>query len=720
MRIGRPRDRAEALGIAALGIAGIAALLQSIGLLAWPAQIMLFRLAGPPVMLVTALLNWHVASRATLPAVRRHWRLMAATAALVTASYISMLAFTVYWGTPRYPTHLPAVTALDVSAIVMAVIAVLAIPAAVPWSASRLRVGLDMATVLLASTVFLWHFCIGPDLQDHTTITQVLAMLALGAGALTAVFAAARVFLAGVAGIDRRAILTLAGAGLAEVATEALRWRVSDPNPRVHPALVCAALFRVCMVAYPVAQLRAQASEADHQRPERPRRPFSILPYTAIAATYALLIASLAKNMVGRTWVVLGGTIVLTGLVVARQIVALRDNAHLVIRLDDSLNRLGRMIAREQTLASASTTLLTQRSQQEIWRFAASTAMELMSDQPGVLAAVIVPASGASGSWRVASATGHRAESLPRSAFEPPRAFGLLIPRLRIGEVIEDFDFPQICGEDAGSGDADGRPPWPGYPASTTTLLPLMAGDQFFGVLIAVSAAALPGEVRESLNTLRIQVALALASAALAQEMTRRATLDPLTGLGNRTLLWDRLSQALASGPAPNGRRTALLLLDLDGFKEINDTFGHATGDEVLRLVSERLGRCCDSPMTTVVRLGGDEFVVLVERTAGVGPVSSLAERIIAAITLPMPVCGRMVSIGVSVGVALSGPDVHLPDDLLRHADTAMYVAKRRPGSGYTVQGSEILDMTESVVSPAVIPSRNGGTADAARERSGR
>ncbi|MDP9385931.1 MAG: EAL domain-containing protein [Actinomycetota bacterium] len=164
-----------------------------------------------------------------------------------------------------------------------------------------------------------------------------------------------------------------------------------------------------------------------------------------------------------------------------------------------------------------------------------------------------------------------------------------------------------------------------------------------------------------------------------AGQLTRLALHDPLTGLANRALVGDRLEQALARR---EDRRTAVLLLDLDNFKSINDVAGHAAGDEVLVEVARRL-RSCVRPGDTVARLGGDEFVVLLDEVDGPDDGAAVAARIQSMLETPVDVRGEPFDAAASIGIAVS----HVGDgrgasELLRDADTAMYAAKRS-GKGH-------------------------------------
>ena len=160
---------------------------------------------------------------------------------------------------------------------------------------------------------------------------------------------------------------------------------------------------------------------------------------------------------------------------------------------------------------------------------------------------------------------------------------------------------------------------------------------------------------------------------------------DPLTGLPNRVLFGERLDQAIAR-PLRRGRRVAVLFLDLDGFKLVNDTLGHEAGDGLLAAVGRRLGAAL-GPAHTVARFGGDEFAVLLEEATAAEAVA-VAERLIEALRPPFAVGGRETFVGASVGVARGGRD-RVPGAsaraLLREADVALYRAKAAGRGTYAV-----------------------------------
>ena len=162
---------------------------------------------------------------------------------------------------------------------------------------------------------------------------------------------------------------------------------------------------------------------------------------------------------------------------------------------------------------------------------------------------------------------------------------------------------------------------------------------------------------------------------ALTASLAERAVRDPLTGLANRALLEERL-RAVLTRDARNGSSTAVLFMDLDGFKAVNDNHGHAVGDLVLRTLAGRLASAV-RPSDTVARLGGDEFVVLVEGSTELG-LTALVSRLETSIMLPVPVGDLELRVGVSIGVAVSVGGEADPASLLGQADQRMYAEKRR------------------------------------------
>ena len=232
------------------------------------------------------------------------------------------------------------------------------------------------------------------------------------------------------------------------------------------------------------------------------------------------------------------------------------------------------------------------------------------------------------------------------------------------------------------------------FPVGTVCLSAGALAGNLLGVLVSLSSVALLVMTLFT-STLdgRMQGTLKVANVKLQtanDELKRRAFLDPLTGLPNRLLFEDRLVHALQRSERADSHisersaeKIAVLFIDLDGFKPVNDSLGHAAGDELLKETALRLrmvARDCD----TVARIGGDEFVLLMEDVANLADCASLACRLLEALARPLEIEGRQVAISGSIGIVVY-PDHGHRDKLVAHADAAMYAAKRAGGNTYAL-----------------------------------
>lgn len=221
-------------------------------------------------------------------------------------------------------------------------------------------------------------------------------------------------------------------------------------------------------------------------------------------------------------------------------------------------------------------------------------------------------------------------------------------------------------------------------PLAATLSVPIVASGDLLGFLQldALHEDGFDGESLERAELLGGTVAVLLHRRALERalhdERTKLEHLahhDPLTGLPNRTLLADRLERALARDRR-TAARTALLVIDLDAFKSVNDAFGHAAGDELLVTVAARLREALRDE-DTVARLGGDEFAVVASGLSGADAAATVAHKVLDALHDEVHVAGRAVRVGGSVGVAVAPDDAADAATLMRHADLAMYRVKR-------------------------------------------
>jgi diguanylate cyclase (GGDEF)-like protein/PAS domain S-box-containing protein len=182
----------------------------------------------------------------------------------------------------------------------------------------------------------------------------------------------------------------------------------------------------------------------------------------------------------------------------------------------------------------------------------------------------------------------------------------------------------------------------------------------------------------------------------LERRLAHQATHDALTGLPGRALLEDRIEQALARRRR-DGRRLAVLFVDLDDFKSLNDTLGHAAGDIALREVAARLERSVRES-DSAARLGGDEFGLLLDGVDGPDEAIAVAGRCIAALTQPLLIDGQELYATATIGIALDTDETGTSDHMLRHADAAMYHAKRQGKGRYALWAASALDAPTSLM----------------------
>jgi diguanylate cyclase (GGDEF)-like protein len=276
----------------------------------------------------------------------------------------------------------------------------------------------------------------------------------------------------------------------------------------------------------------------------------------------------------------------------------------------------------------------------------------------------------------------HPAERSPSSQAKS------LWERTALGQVIRDRS-RMIFEVAGGQGDAVERARLEGLGRKLMVLLPLVAHSEPVGVaeLTSTQRGSIDERRLALAGSLAFEAAMAIENGRLYQELHQRALHDPLTGLANRALFLDRVGHAIARlGRAP-GPFLAVLFIDLDDFKTVNDTLGHARGDRLLVLVAERLLAAVRT-VDTVARLGGDEFAVLLEDLRSEDEAHLAAERAANLLKAPFDLAGDSANVGASIGVALRTDDSTGTDTLLAEADAAMYEAKRA-GKGRVVSSRQ-------------------------------
>lgn len=283
---------------------------------------------------------------------------------------------------------------------------------------------------------------------------------------------------------------------------------------------------------------------------------------------------------------------------------------------------------------------------------------------------------------------GLRDDCEARLTFAYPAGSQTMLPAAAVElcvEVVRSGQ-PQLLG-----GTEDGGVCWLGVPLDSL--------QGVMGVLLLTSPEGGSGYSQQDLELLQFvsaQVAIAIERKRLYARLERAARYDALTGLGNRALLLERMQDALVRARR-SGQRLALLYLDLDGFKQVNDALGHATGDLLLQETARRL-RQAVRETDTVARIGGDEFVVLLEGIGRPARVQRVAAKVRDALSRPAAQVGLDLPIASSIGIALYPEDGETEAELLQQADAAMYAVKLRrsmrrtavPGTAEALGGPKI------------------------------
>ena len=227
-----------------------------------------------------------------------------------------------------------------------------------------------------------------------------------------------------------------------------------------------------------------------------------------------------------------------------------------------------------------------------------------------------------------------------------------------------------------------------------SVLIPLVVRGESIGLVELTSPDPRAFDARqvELAELLAGEAALTFDNARLHGEIKEQAFRDPLTGLANRSRFQERVDHALDRLRGRSPKHVAVLFIDLDHFKHVNDRFGHSAGDRLLQVVAQRVGASV-RPGDTAARLGGDEFAILLEDVEGREEAEVVTQRLLEMFGEPIPLGQSAPTIGASIGVAISGFGGETVDELLRNADIAMYAAKAAGRGQVVFFRAELLDL---------------------------
>jgi diguanylate cyclase (GGDEF)-like protein/PAS domain S-box-containing protein len=552
---------------------------------------------------------------------RRAWLLIGAAYALLAVSTVLWLAHDAALApAPRLGPLLERARALVLVSYLPLVAGLLTFPSPRTNRRERSRILLDWGVVVLGAWMFLWEVVLRRSARfTDASVAEGL----LHHGALVADFAVL-IVLVGV--LVRGALprvtpalrLLVAGRVIAVIAGAlSATSAFGDARPSVLSDVLWIVSLACDLLAASGWRLRLPAPGTSEDDERDLTSPGSALPYAFLAIGYGALLSSARPAWHSALGTALFTAVVLTAGVVARQLLALADIRRLT-------RERAAQDARFRSLVEHASDVITVVDHQLSVRFVSPSLRRVFGYAP--------------------------ASAPPLSALLHP----------------DDLD-PAVAMVRALMGAA------PGSSATEAWRVQHADGSWRHTETIATNLLADPTVAGVVLNTRDVTE-----RKRLEDELVHRALHDPLTGLANRVLLHDRAEQALARGlrSAREHQAVAVLLIDLDDFKKVNDSLGHGAGDMLLVAVSRRMlaaTRGCD----TVARLGGDEFAVLLEGMAEAEDAVRVAERILEAMRAPVHLEGKEVLVGTSIGIALA-IDGEGVDELLRNADVALYQAKAR------------------------------------------
>ncbi|HWI66536.1 MAG TPA: diguanylate cyclase, partial [Symbiobacteriaceae bacterium] len=564
-----------------------------------------------PVSLAAGAVALRAAGRPGLePGARRGWRLIG-------------LAFLTYWVGDLLWYYYEAILGVDPFPSVadlfylvqypLLLWGVLSLPVEKAGRSDWAKFWLDAATVLISGWVVTWFLVLGPTAEAGFGSLDRLLSVAYPVGDLLVFFGIVVII------YRRRDRSSFAARGLLALSLVLLflgdlaygRLSLAD---RYQAGGWPDSLWILGQYLTVVAgQYRFyQAPLADAEEREKGAALGTFLPYVSVALTYGLLLFTVRLNNTAEG--LLLGAVAVTVTVMARQVVVLRENAQLLTNRVELLDEIRRSEVRFRSLVQNSSDVIAVVEAGALIRYMSPSLRGVLGHSPEHM--VGLPLTGLL----------HPADVPGTLAALGEPGSGTIQCRLR---------------------HADGR--WLHAEATVNNLL---HDPDVCGIVLNLR------DVTER--------------KALEEQLTHQAFHDSLTDLANRALLRDRVQHAL-SHQQRRGEPVAVLFLDLDGFKTVNDSLGHAAGDELLMQVSRRLVGCVRGA-DTVARLGGDEFAVLMEG-AGAEAAAQVAERIAQVLSRSFTVMGKEVFVYGSTGIAISRGG-ESADDLLRNADVAMYTAK--------------------------------------------
>jgi diguanylate cyclase (GGDEF)-like protein/PAS domain S-box-containing protein len=484
-------------------------------------------------------------------------------------------------------------------------------------STGRWKLPLDAGMVLAGAGVALWYFALRDTAAAGAPPLEVALALVYPLADVVVLVAVVTVLLRRHHDGTSRALGWLAVSAALGVGDDLFRSLLLAYGGAFGVVWVDALHLAAALALVVGAELfaAAPAEEGAHHGSVRTTRLVSMLPLVAAGATYALLLAVAVRGWIVPLSGVALGAIAVSLLLVARLVISQREHAAAVAERATHASE-----ARFRSLVQHSSDLIFVVDARGVVQFASSSVVRILGRTPESLLGVALPAL-----------------ALPDDA---GRVSACLDVAVQLPGVSPPCEW-RLRGPD-------------GHPVELEAVATNLLHDPTVGGIV-LNARDI-GERK-----------------ALLEQLAHQAFHDPLTGLANRALFRDRVMHAISLGRRQE-RPVTVLYLDLDDFKQVNDSLGHAEGDRLLAQIASRLSACARST-DTVARLGGDEFAILVEDVDSVACAERLVDRIREQLSFPFTLASADVRISASIGSAstITGG----MDEVLRYADAAMYAAKR-------------------------------------------
>ena len=583
-------------------------------------------LAFLPVGIAVTLLAWRASRADGLDArTRRAW-------SFLSLAFLFFWLGDTIWFVSQWVFHEPGTTGSTYLASQAAyigyyptlLIGLLSFPRFLPTRAEARYFWLDVATVFLGGLMLLWSALISPLItSEMSTFSDLVLTIGYPLGDLILLFGMSVIAARRRADAVRLVFVLLTAGLMLTVVNDSISSVLSltsgyKSGTTLDLLAIAAWLFFGGSAEAQRRLAGPAAAEAETlegiEALQRPR--MSLAPYVAVVLGYGTLFVSALSQRTPSLGIVLGA-IALTLAVLVRQYMAVSENVKLSAETAARASE-----ARFRSLVQNSSDIIAVVTPETRIRYQTPSVERLL---------------------------GYRPEELDGT---------------RLTDLLHPEDQPRALAVLAEIGAR------PGTPAPLEWRLRRRSGEWFFAEVILTNLLEDPTIGGFVLTIRDIQERKTLES-----QLTHQAFHDPLTKLANRALLSDRVAHAQARSHR-GGRPCSVLLLDLDDFKAINDTFGHVAGDEVLVETARRISGCIRAG-DTAARLGGDEFALLIEDAPDAGTPREVADRIAAALRAPIVLQGKELFLSASVGIAIGVPG-EAEGELVRNADVALYIAKEK------------------------------------------